>query len=376
MTTQGQPGERPLRVGICGSGITTVHIKGYQKVPGVEVVAIAGPDVARCRQVAERYGIPRVFAAYHDMLALGLDAVSIAVPNAFHAPIALDALAAGCHVLCEKPLAATADDAARMVEAARASERMLMVAFNRRYLPTSLALKRLVDAGTLGPIYHASATWLRRSGIPGFGRWFTTKTLSGGGALIDVGVHILDLALHMMGYPEPVSVSGSTHAQFGPRRKGLMSYGGPIDDLAAATCDVEDFAAGFVRFVGGATLVVESSWAAHQAQWESVVLTLYGRDGGARLTHSGGEPHTLRVFTDVDGEVVETAPVIDDDSATSDYDREIAAFVGAIRAGTPSPVPAEQGLTVMRLIDALYRSAKTGRQIDPSCPGESAAAVA
>src|SRR2546430_1390286 len=100
----------------------------------------------------------------------------------------------------------------------------------RRYLPTSLALKRLVDAGTLGPIYHARATWLRRDGIPGFGRWFTTKTLSGGGALIDVGVHILDLALHMMGYPEPVAVSGSTYAQFGPRRKGLMSYGGPIDD--------------------------------------------------------------------------------------------------------------------------------------------------
>src|SRR5918912_771870 len=287
MTTQGQPAERPLRVGICGSGITTVHIKGYQKVPGVEVVAIAGPDVERCRQVAERFGIPGVFADY-----------------------------------------------------------------------------------------HASATWLRRSGIPGFGRWFTTRTLSGGGALVDVGVHILDLALHMMGYPEPVSVSGSTHAQFGPRRKGLMSYGGPIDDLAAATCDVEDFAAGFVRFVGGATLVVESSWAAHQAQWESVVLTLYGRDGGARLTLSGGEPHTLRGFTDVGGGVVEMAPAIDDDSTTSDYDREIAAFVGAIRAGTPSPVPAEQGLTVMRIIDALYRSAETGRQIDLSPPGESAAAVA
>src|SRR2546430_12554098 len=186
MTAQGQPATRPLRVGICGSGITTVHIKGYQKVSGVEVVAIAGPDVERCRQLAERYGIPRVLADYHDMLALGLDAVSIAVPNAFHAPIAVDALAAGCHVLCEKPLAATAADAARMVEAARESDRMLMVAFNRRYLPTSLALKRLVDVRTLGPIYHASATWLRRGGIPGFCRWFTTKTLSRGGRLVHV----------------------------------------------------------------------------------------------------------------------------------------------------------------------------------------------
>jgi predicted dehydrogenase len=127
---------------------------------------------------------------------------------------------------------------------------------------------------------------------------------------------------------------------------------------------------------GGATLVVETSWAAHQAQGESVVLTLYGRDGGARLTHSSGEPHTVRLFTTVEGEFVETAPALDDDGTTSDYDREVAAFVGAIRAGTPPPVPAEQGLVVMRIIDALYRSAATGRQIDLSRLGESEEAVA
>src|SRR5439155_21469751 len=177
-------------------------------------------------------------------------------------------------------------------------------------------------------------------------------------------------------YAEPWEVSVGIYAPFVPLRVGIMTEGASIVDPDEATVDVAEFSVGFVRFVGGATLVVESSWAAHQGQSESVVLTLYGRDGGARLTHSGGEPHTLRVFTDVDGEFVETAPVIDDDSTTSDYDREIAAFVGAIRTGTPPPAPAEQGLVVMRIIDAVYRSAETGRQIDLSRAGESEQAVA
>ncbi len=368
MAGQGAGSERPLRVGICGSGITVAHIAGYQKIPGVEVVTIAGPDVERCQAVADKYGIPQVFAEHHEMLALGLDAVSIGVPNAFHAPLAIDALAAGCHVLCEKPLAATLDAATRMVAAAERSDGMLMVAFNCRYLPTALALKRLIDAGTLGPIYHARATWLRRSGIPGFGRWFTTKGLSGGGPLIDVGVHILDLALHMMGYPEPVAVSGCTHAQFGPRGRGLMGYGNPVAERAGVIFDVEDFATGLVRFANGATLVIESSWAGYQTQSDDVGLTLYGRDGGARLVHNSDAPHALQVVTEVDGGLMELAPTWSAETTRSEYDREIAAFVAAIRAGTPPPIPAAHGLTVMRIVDALYRSAETGRQIELADP--------
>ncbi len=358
--------EAALRVGVCGSGITTFHIEGYQKIPGVEVVAIAGPDVERCESVAATYDIPHVFADYREMLEIGLDAVSIAFPNALHAPVAVDALQAGCHVLCEKPLADNAANAQRVVEAVRASDRVFMMAFCRRYLLTSMALKRQVDAGTLGPIYHATATWLRRSGIPGFGRWFTNKELAGGGPVIDVGVHVLDLALYLMGYPEPVSVSGVTHAEFGPRGKGTMSYGGPVADLSTGHFDVEDFASGLVRFSNGADLVLETSWAGYQIPRSNLGLTLYGRDGGARLDHSTGKPHTLDVVTEIGGSYVQMQPIIDEVEGINEYDREVAAFVQTIRGGAPSPAPVEQGYTLMRIIDALYRSAETGKQVDLS----------
>ena len=357
----------PLRVGICGSGITIQHIRGYQKLPGVEIVAIAGPDVERCQAVAATYGIPRVFADYRDMLALDLDAVSIGVPNKYHAPMTIDAIAAGCHVLCEKPLANTVAEAERMVEAARGSDRVLMVAFNRRYLPNSLTLKRLIDAGTLGPIYHAKTGWTRRTGIPGFGGWFTTKSLSGGGPLIDLGVHMLDLSLYMMGYPRPVSVSGATYAEFGPRGMGTMDYGTRPDDPSKIVYDVEDFATGLVRFENGATLVVEASWAGYQPLGDDIYVQLYGRDGGALIaTPEYMQRHSLRIITEVEGVIMQSEPELADDEDEDEYDREVAAFVHCLRTGTPPPATFEQGLTIMRIIDALYRSATSGKQVDLS----------
>ena len=364
MTTISPTIRAPLRVGVCGSGITVVHIASYQKIPGVEVVAIAGPDVERCRAVAAQYGIPQVFADYRDMLALGLDAVSIGVPNKFHAQMAIDTLAAGCHVLCEKPLAINAADAERMVAASRGGDKILMVAFSRRYIPNAIVLKRLIDEGALGPIYYARAGWTRRAGIPGLGGWFTTRALAGGGPLIDLGVHMLDLALYMMGYPQPVSVSGATYAEFGSRGKGAMAYGTRPDDPAQAIFDVEDYATGFIRFENGATLVLEASWAGYQPLGDDIYLQLYGRIGGARLAMPNyREEHSLRLTTEMGGILVDGVPALPQETGINEYDREIAAFVQSIRAGTPPPATAEQGLTVMRIIDALYRSAATGQDV-------------
>jgi predicted dehydrogenase len=358
------PTTAPLRVGVCGSGITVFHIAGYQKIPGVEVVAIAGPDVERCRAVAAQYGILQVFADYRDMLALGLDAVSIGVPNTFHAQMAIDTLAAGCHVLCEKPLAINATQAERIVAAARHSDKILMVAFNRRYIPNAIVLKQLIDEGVLGPIYYAKAGWTRRSGIPGLGGWFTTRALAGGGPLIDLGVHMLDLALYMMGYPQPVTVSGATYAEFGPRGKGAMAYGTRPADPARAIFDVEDFATGFIRFENGATLVLEASWAGYQPLGDDIYLQLYGRAGGARLAMPNvREEHALHVTTEMGGTLVDVVPAVPQEKGINEYDREIAAFVQSIRTGVPPPATAEQGLTVMRIIDALYRSAATGQEV-------------
>ncbi len=363
MNTLASTPDAPLRIGICGSGITIVHIEGYQKIPGVEVAAIAGPDVERCQAVANQYGIPQVFADYREMLALGLDAVSIGVPNVFHATMTIDALAAGCHVLCEKPLAINADEAARMVEAARNSDKILMVAFNRRFAPEAIVLKGMVDAGTLGPIYYVKCGWTRRSGIPGSGGWFTTKALAGGGPLIDIGVHMLDLALYMMGYPQPIAVSGATYAEFGPRGKGSMNYGTRPADPSLAVFDVEDFATGFVRFANGATLTVEASWAGYQPLGDDIYVQLYGREGGARLAAPPDrDGSVLHVVGEVGGSIVDMTPDIPA-TAPAAYDLEMATFVNCIRTGAPVPATAEQGLALMRIIGALYRSAETGHEV-------------
>lgn len=362
MTTITPPSDYPLRVGICGSGISKVHIEGYQKVAGVEVAAIAGPDVERCQAVADRYGIPQVFDDYHDMLDLGLDAVSIAVPNKYHMSITLDALAAGCHVLLEKPLAIDVAEGERIVAAARESDHIVMMAFNRRYLGNALVLKNFVDAGTLGDIYYAKAGWTRCAGIPGFGGWFTTKSLSGGGPLIDLGVHMLDLALYMMGYPRPVTVSGAAYAEFGPRGMGASRYGsGPRD--TRGVYDVEDLATGFVRFENGATLFVEASWAGYQTPNDDIYLQLYGREGGARISMPDYQDEgSLRLVTESAGSIVDLTPRLPR-LGRGGWDQEVALFVDAIRAGTPPPATVEQGLVVLRIIDALYRSAAERREV-------------
>ena len=291
-----------------------------------------------------------------------IDAVSICVPNKLHAGMSIDAFEAGKHVLCEKPLAINALEAQRIVDAARANGKLLMVAFNNRFAASSRAIKAFVDQGLLGPIHYARATWLRRDGIPGFGSWFTTREVSGGGVLIDVGIHMLDLALYFMGYPQPVSVLGSTYREFGTRGKGLM-LGGPAKDLANSTFDVEDLAIGLVKLANGATLVVEASWAGHQQLADDKQIRLFGRDGGAHLVMPNDDSaDTVHVTTEIAGQQVDLSPRFTfnpDDS----YYAEVRHFVECIREGRETLAPGEQGVTLMRIVDALYESAATGKQV-------------
>jgi predicted dehydrogenase len=351
-----------LGVGVCGARIAREHIRGYQAIDGVDVLAIAGPDVDRCTEVAREFGIPRVVADYREMLAMpDIQAVSICVPNKYHAPMTIDALNAGKHVLCEKPPAINADEAQRMVDAARANNRLLMVAFNNRFSANARALKTIIDQGTLGPIYYAKAAWLRRNGIPGFGGWFTTKAVAGGGPLIDLGVHMLDLALYFMGYPEPVSVVGSTYQEFGPRGKGASASWGATDLVLTNTFDVEDFAVGLVKFANGATLLVEASWAGHQERNDDISIHLFGRDGGASmLMPDYQKADCVRVFTEIGGTPVDITPRY---SMDDEYAREVRHFVDCIREGTDTLAPGEQGARLMRIIDALYESAASGHEV-------------
>jgi predicted dehydrogenase len=290
-----------------------------------------------------------------------IEAVSICVPNKYHASIAIDALNAGKHVLCEKPLAINGAEAERIVAAARANNKLLMVAFNNRFAGNSRALKTIVDQGTLGPIYYAKAAWLRRNGIPGFGGWFTTKAVAGGGPLIDIGVHLLDLALYFMGYPEPVSVVGSTYHEFGPRGKGANASWAATDLVLTNTFDVEDFAIGLVKFANGATLFVEASWAGHQERNDDISLHLFGRDGGVSMIMPDyRKADCVRVFTEIGGIPVDITPRY---SLDDEYAQEVRHFVDCIREGAETLAPGEQGARLMHIIDALYESAASGHQV-------------
>jgi len=217
VTVEALQSGRRLRAGVIGLGAGQAHMTGYTRADGVDLVAIAGKEKERLTDAADRFHVPHTFEDWEDLVAReDIDLVSVATPNALHAPIAIAALRAGKHVLCEKPLSIHADSAQQMVDAAVESGRVLQTAFNFRRRGDVRTLRQHLDTGALGRVYHTKSTWLRRSGIPGLGSWFTSKDLAGGGPLIDLGVHVLDLALFLLDEPRVVSVTAATYAGSAP----------------------------------------------------------------------------------------------------------------------------------------------------------------
>ncbi len=348
--------EVTLGVGVIGVGVGRGHIGDYMRCPEARLLAICDQDAGRLATAAQEFGIESTYTDYDAMLQHpGLQAVSIALPNFLHAPVALAALGAGKHVLCEKPLALNAVQAAEMVQAARQRGLTLMVNFNYRFGDAAWMIHRAVEAGELGDVYYARTGWLRNRGIPGVGGWFTTKKLSGGGALIDLGVHRLDLALWYMGYPRPVSVSGATYGAFG---QALAARQGK-------TFDVDDLAVGFVRFENGATLALEASWAGNSEKREDMFTYVYGTKGGAVMRNTGeGYDFEARLFVEIAGTLQEARPLARPEGLESVRDH----FVRSILAGREPIAPGEHGLTLMRIIDGLYASAESGREVRLDVP--------
>jgi predicted dehydrogenase len=344
---------KKVRVGVIGVGMGSGHAAAYQKDARAELVALCDVNEARLRATAERLGVPddRLYTDPYAMYRrAGLDAVSIATPNKFHAPLTLAAFKAGCHVLCEKPMAMTVKEAERMLAASKKAGRNLMINFSYRFLDMSCALKQQVEAGVIGDIYFGRTVWHRRRGIPGLGGWFTDKELAGGGPLIDLGVHRVDLALWLMGYPEPASVSGSTYCVIARElaRRTKKSY------------TVEDLACGLVKFANGATLLVEASWAVNNNQEEEMVTTLYGTKGGlVQKNVNATYEWRAELYTEEGGnlytKVLDKAMV----SVPSAY-RE---FVSSILQKRPPSATGEEGVKVMKILEGLYRSAETGSEV-------------
>ncbi|MCX7918730.1 MAG: Gfo/Idh/MocA family oxidoreductase [bacterium] len=337
-----------VRVGVIGLGVGQHHIWGYQKCPKAEVVAVCDVDASRAQQVATKENIARWFTDYRKLLELrDIDAVSICTPNYLHRPVAELAFAAGKHVLCEKPLSINAKEGAKIVLAAKKAKRKLMIAYCNRFRGESQVLKQFIDAGELGDIYYAKCGWLRRRGIPGIGGWFTTKSQSGGGPLIDLGVHVLDLTLWLMGFPAVESVIGSVYTHFGNKNIGFWWRGG------TAPFDVEDLASAFIKLKNGATLTLDASWASNIEKSDEFYSRLMGTKGGAEL-----DP--LIIYKEEHGIQVDVKPAC---PKVDGFAAETTHFIDCIVNDREPIATGEQGLAVMQILDAIYQSAKTGKQI-------------
>lgn len=352
---------KKLRVGVIGVGGIGygVHLPGYAKLDNVEIVAVCDIDEAKLERAAKTYQVPNTFTDYNEMVKMkDLDAVTVATPNYVHAPASIAALKAGKHVLCEKPLAMNAEQAQEMVDTAEKAGKLLMIGVNRRYEDRSQQLKKIIEDGELGEIYAANTGWVRRRGVPFWGDWFMEKEKAGGGPLIDIGVHVLDLTWWLLGTPKPVSVTGSVYHKIDNYLLTEWDMNDPV--LAGAiksgagekVYDVEDSAFAFIRFEGGLTVTLAASWALN-IEKEHGYLDVYGSKGGAKW-------NPLTIYTEKNNRLADIK--ITTQEAHSHH-KEIEHFVDCIVNGKELLSPAKEAVEIMKILDGIYKSAKLGEEV-------------
>ncbi len=330
-----------VKVGVIGLGMGQFHLRSYEACPDASVIALCDIDGAKLsRLLRERPGVEG-FTDYREMLAMEeLQAVSVALPNFLHAPVTLAALEAGKHVLCEKPMAMNAAEALEMKAAAERLGRVLMIHFNMRYMATAATLKPIVDAAVLGEVYHVTTTYTRRDGYPPTS-WFGRKDMSGGGPLIDMGVHRIDLALWLLGRPRPVSAFGAVYDLLARKK------------LKGVEFDCEDFATAMVRFENGCTLYVATSWDGHEKDGGGLTMSIRGTEG-AVFEQEG----RLILCTEEHGvPTARTLEQVEPGETPQDH------FVSCIREGRQPDPCAEDGVTLMKVLDAIYESARTRSEV-------------
>lgn len=345
-----------IRVGLIGVGsiAQAAHIPNL-KALGAMIVAANDAVEERAKLIAAQHGIPHAYGDYKQLLKRDdIDAVVVSTPTYLHYPIVTAALKAGKHVLCEKPPAMNDREAERMAELSDQTGLVLMYALQMRYRRDSQALRQLVDKGELGEVYFGKATCLRRRGAPG--GWFARKALSGGGPLLDIGVHVTDLTWWLMGKPKPFSAAGWTFRKIGERGLKLERGWQPADVKEGrereVVYDVEDFAGGFIRLENGAVLSLEASWLLNikSEQWGSLIC---GTRAGASLP-------PLEIYSELLGEEVTVNLPIDGGNA---YQEEMREFLTCIRESRQPLTSAWDGVTVMKMLTALYRSAELGKEV-------------
>lgn len=348
-----------IKIGIIGVGsISECHINAYLKNPKAELYAFCDINEARLKKMGEKYGITRLFTKKEDMLALKeIDAVSVCTWNSEHAPCTIAALNAGKHVLCEKPMAMNAIQAEEMRKTAEKNGKLLMVGFVKRYGNDCELVKKFIDNGDIGDVYYTKACYLRRNGNPE--GWFGDKARSGGGPLIDLGVHVIDFVRYVSGNPKPVSVYGATYQKLFNRDGAI---GKPKYVSAGATghdiCDVEDMATALVRFDNGMTLSVEAAFCLNIKDNKGE-MELFGTKAGIKImpeVEIYGEMNHYLTNVSFDAPTAEDGDEI--------FGNEINHYIDCITdKNLVCKSPAEDGIELMKILDAIYESAKTGHEV-------------
>ncbi|WP_407271576.1 Gfo/Idh/MocA family protein [Radiobacillus sp. PE A8.2] len=347
-----------LKIGVIGTGsISTAHLNAYAKNDDVTVVAICDLNEKRAKAVAETYGATKVYTDYKELLADNdIDAISICVWNNLHAEISVAALDAGKKVLVEKPLSMTVEQAKEVEAAVHRNNQLLQVGFVRRYSSNTKLLKDFIDNGELGEVYYAKASCLRRLGNPG--GWFADKERSGGGPLIDLGVHVIDICWYLMGCPKVKSVSGNIYNKLGNRSniKNLSFY--KAADYDASKNTVEDMANALIRFENGASLLVDVSFTLH-AKKDEIAVKLYGDKGGAEL-----EPE-LFIVSEKHDTILNVSPQVDNLSFdfAQGFQNEIDHFVNCCLGKAETLSPVEHGVEMMKILTGIYESSEKGSEI-------------
>lgn len=331
--------KKTLKVGLIGVGAAAQvnHIPALMKVEGLELVALCDRDPEKAQRVAQKFGIPSAVGRIEDLLDQELDAVDICTPNFLHAPMAIAALEAGKHVMCERPLARSSEEAAAMVKAAKKADRHLMCAVQHRFRPDAQLLRKFVDKGDLGDIFLAKAGWLRQKTEWDSDEWRRTKRESGGGVVLDLGFQMLDLSLWVLGSHKVTSVTASVHRT----KKG----------------EVEDSATAFFRLESGATLTLELSWGLLMEK-DFAYLNLFGSGGAALL-------NPFRVHKGMHGTLVNVTPALE--TPKNQYklsmEAQVEHFAETLRTGKKPLGSADEVLAVMELMDAVYKSAELGKEV-------------
>ncbi len=348
-----------LKVGIIGlGGIARTHIPGWVASEHTEIVAGCDINPKILPIWGEQHNVEKLTT---DPMALvndpEIDIVDVCTPNMYHTEQVVAALKAGKDVICEKPLAPTPDDIRTMIKARDESGQKLMTAQHFRFRGVSQAMKAEVETGSLGDVYHARSWMLRRGGLP-VRPTFIYKKNSGGGPTIDIGVHILDLTLWLMDHPKPVAVSGVARDTLAHHEGAFSGWG---KTAVPQDMDVEDFAAAFVRFEDGATLILEVSWLLHHdTEGEDAKVWLYGTEGGCEW------PNAKFMSTNYQTQQFYNRTLKLTRDAMEAHALECVAFAEAVVKDLPSPVPAEESLYVQTILDGIYRSQEAGREVEIS----------